>query len=379
VADSETGTSKRGTDQRGTGTTSRGIEDRSLDDRVAIPLTTTSMVTGVLPSQAAKSPNAAPAKKHISPANIWAYRVGWFLPNPANGWTHVFKIRGFKDLLTQLEETQLQGKVSKLVIIAHGDAAGLVQLNQNMTPENVALFGDDFNRLAMFLSTDGMLIFQSCQAGLGDKGSLLLKKISSYLQPNQYAIGFMVNGLSPSIGPGLAGDVFEAPGSMPGMPLREFKNSKRMNEDSVYAKWAQDGYIVRLPIPEEFSNLKGSWEVIMAIANAKIASRFKSVTLKISNDLIELADDSKVIWSGTYKIDFTYRTEVAKKPRTIDINYTVGEYKSKTALGILSFGRADFNSLTICLAEPSKERPDDFTSPANSRRLLLELKRRTAL
>lgn len=303
--------------------------------------------------------------------NVWAFRIGNYKPNPAGGWTHAIRFSGLDDLIEKLKQASLQGRLSKLVINAHGNKAGLIQLDHNLEIDNVTSFAEYFNKLSTFLIPNGMLLFHSCQAGGGAPGTLLLSRISSYMQPGQYIIGYSVSGQNSGSYPALAGDVFEAPNSMPDLPIELYKKGerRRLNENSIYAKWAQNGRVIRLPLEEEISRLKGLWTVIAATRNTKSERQFKDVSVKITLDTFELTKGDKRIWSGTYRID------INKIPRTIDINYTFGKDKGKTSFGLLRFGEADFDSLTICLADPARERPDAFTSLANSGRLLLELKR----
>ena len=375
MADPEKGTSKQDLLKRGTSTTSRGTKDRALDRQIMIPQVKTPMTTDV-----------APPTKPMSPTGVWAYRIGKALPNPADGWPHVVKIRNFKDLISHLERARLVGNVSKLAIVAHGDSAGLVQMDRNVSPDNVELFADDFGKLATFLTKNGKLMFMACQAGLANEGTHLLKKISSYLNPDQVVVGFSINGFwVGESSPGLAGNIFEAPKSMRGMPLKEYKGSKRMTEDSVFAKWAQDGRIIRLPLQEEISTLRGSWQVVTAKRSSKNVNRLRQATLKYSSvypyaeDIIELvAKNNNTIWAGTYKYGLTDQTRGVDNPKTIDILYTTGKDKGKLALGIFRFGKADYASLTLCLAEPLKDRPKAFTTPVKSGRLLLELRRQVS-
>jgi len=351
MAGPDAATSTRATDRRGVDAGSRETGKRGLEKPA--------------PDLPPTPPQKPPVKE--TQINVWAFRIGAFLADSKSEWTHVIHIEGLKDLLEKLAEAELRGRVSKLVIVAHGDSAGLIQLDHDVTAKNVASFADDFKKLATFLKPDGKLMFESCQAGLGDEGTLLLKGISSHLQPAQTVVGFMVNGLLGRIG--MAGDVFEAPNSMRDMPATEFKGAQRMTEESLYAKWAQNGRILRLPLPEELSGLRGGWLVTQSLVNGKNAKPLEGATAKITLEEIALTKGKKPVWSGTHKLDLITR------PRTIDITFASGKEKGKTALGILRFGEADFDSLTICLAEPGKARPDDFTSLEKSGRTLLALKR----
>jgi uncharacterized protein (TIGR03067 family) len=308
------------------------------------------------------------------PINVWAFRVFVFKPNKAQGWTHTIHFDTLADLLKQLRERELQGRIAKLVIVAHGDSAGLVQLDRRLTVETSESFAADFKQLSTFLAPEGKLMFESCQAGADEPGSLLLKRLSTYLNAGQTVIGFIVNGLGPGHLGGLAGDIFEAPNSMPGMPASAFKGKKvLLTEDSVYAKWARAGKIVRLPVLEEFAKFKGSWTVIALKGPGKMSAEYSGATFAIGLSDIRVVQKGKTLAGARYKANLTLR------PRTLDVDYTAGVDKGKQAAGILEFGEADFDSLKIALSTPAKQlpqkRPPDFSYPPGASHVVIELKR----
>ena len=64
------------------------------------------------------------------------------------------------------------------------------------------------------------------------------------------------------------------------------------------------------------------------------------------------AEGSKAaVVSGTYTVD------AAKTPMAIDMKPSAGRYKDKTLPGIV---KADGETMTICFAEPGKDRPTAF-------------------
>lgn len=86
-------------------------------------------------------------------------------------------------------------------------------------------------------------------------------------------------------------------------------------------------------------------------------------------------------WTHVFKIESlenllkALQDNTVNRPRTMDLTYSSGPFKGQTAAGIYKFGIEDYDSMTICLSGPSAKRPTDFTSPAKSNRLLLEMTR----
>jgi uncharacterized protein (TIGR03067 family) len=316
-----------------------------------------------------KQTAGSPSGRAVASNGVWAFHTGDFKPDRSLGWTHAFKIKNLDDLIKKMSDEELVGSVSKLAIVAHGDSGGLVQLDPELTEKNVDSFSKDWKRLTQYLTPNAKFMFMSCVAGAGTEGTQLLRAISSYL-PGRLVIGFTINGSIRARG--VAGDIWEAPKGRTGMNPALFKGEPRMTDESVFAKWVQDGRLVRLPPVDELASLKGKWLITRATTNAKRADQFEGAHAQITLDNIELTKGKKRIWAGTHKLD------LLKKPRTIDINFTAGKENGKSVLGILRFGDADFDALTICLAEPSQERPADFDSSSGNKQTVFEMKRETA-
>lgn len=364
------GSSARATDRREVEKDKRGTQDRGGNglERGTQADTASSAARPAVPT----SPGT-PLRQQLEAINVWSFRVFHFRPNKAGGWSHTIHFDKLTELLKKLEDEKLHGRVNKFVIVAHGDKAGLVKLNKDLTTETLESFAADLTTLGKFLTPDGKLLFESCQAGAGEGGSLLLVNLSKLLKPEQTVVGYIVNGLGPGPGGGLAGDIFEAPKSMPGMAASQFKGSKRrMTEESFYAKWARGGKIVRLSLLEEFEKRRGTWIVGSWKGPGKMSAQYSGATFEIRADDFTVSRNGKSLTSGSYKADFT------KRPRIIDIDYKLGADRGKKAVGILEFGEADFDVLRILLTVPAtetKERPADFAYVPDAPLMLIELKR----
>ena len=177
-------------EMRGMGSEARGIKPNGIEQGLQ---GTGEDARGTEKKVVQPSPTDAPvfAQRQQSLANVWATQVGIFKLPKESEWTHVFNQMGsLKKLVEKLKEGKLQRRVAKLAIVAHGDTAGLVQLDSDMTSTNVTSFRLDLADLIDYLTPNGKLIFMSCIAGAGKEGDELLSTISSYL-PGRYGLGLL--------------------------------------------------------------------------------------------------------------------------------------------------------------------------------------------
>jgi uncharacterized protein (TIGR03067 family) len=132
---------------------------------------------------------------------------------------------------------------------------------------------------------------------------------------------------------------------------------------------AEDGNANEKAVAKDLRAFKGTWRLSSKEVDGK---KFGKEEIK---DVIGTSDGSgkfsvrrgdKVVGEGTIKLDPT------KRPKTIDVTYTEGERKGKTALGIYDI---ESDTFRVCVARPGDERPAEFSAKAGSGRTLIVYKR----
>jgi uncharacterized protein (TIGR03067 family) len=122
------------------------------------------------------------------------------------------------------------------------------------------------------------------------------------------------------------------------------------------------------PSAKERARLQGAWTVVSHEANGK-----KSKAATIAGWKLTVSGDRMTTRDGTELLDeSTFRLRPAATPRGIDLKLTAGPDKGKQVKGIY---KLDGDSLTICVAEPGKERPKAFKTSEGSGHMLFVFKR----
>jgi uncharacterized protein (TIGR03067 family) len=120
---------------------------------------------------------------------------------------------------------------------------------------------------------------------------------------------------------------------------------------------------------KELKKLAGTWQADSYALNGQKAppDDLKKIKLAMTADgKATVLSDGKAILKLTVKLDPT------QQPKTIDLTFTEGDLKGKTALGIYELKGDTFR---LCRAAPGKERPSEFSSKPKSGHALMTYKR----
>jgi uncharacterized protein (TIGR03067 family) len=115
---------------------------------------------------------------------------------------------------------------------------------------------------------------------------------------------------------------------------------------------------------KEYQKFTGTWRIeSMVVEGAKVEEdQFKTARLVLKGDKFSMTHGD-VTYGGTYRVD------VSKKPKTIDVVFTEGPDKGNTLLGIYEL---DGDTYKVCIG---KERPKEFVSKPGSGHVLEVFKR----
>jgi uncharacterized protein (TIGR03067 family) len=128
---------------------------------------------------------------------------------------------------------------------------------------------------------------------------------------------------------------------------------------TVTLPWFLTGAIaLAAPAPQKKDEdlLQGQWQAISVEHNGK-----KAPAKEIAHWNLMVARDKMTARDGEMLLDeSTFHLDPAATPRSIDLMLTDGPDKGKAVLGIY---QVQADKLTICVAEPGKERPKQFHAP----------------
>jgi uncharacterized protein (TIGR03067 family) len=120
-------------------------------------------------------------------------------------------------------------------------------------------------------------------------------------------------------------------------------------------------------IKKELARFNGTWRFVsVEMEKTKLTEEsLKHPRMKIDGDKFTVSDEN-VSQSCTFKID------LSKKPKTIDVTYTNGPEKGKISLGIYEL---EGDTYKICVDPEGKNRPTEFAVKPGSGYVLEILKR----
>jgi uncharacterized protein (TIGR03067 family) len=120
-------------------------------------------------------------------------------------------------------------------------------------------------------------------------------------------------------------------------------------------------------VKKEIARFEGTWRFeSLEVEEAKVPKEsFKDSKLVIKGDKFTYKEGEGV-YGGTFKVD------VSKKPKTIDITFTEGPEKGKTFKGIYEL---EGDTYKVCLDPKGKDRPTKFETKKGTGVVLEVLKR----
>ena len=123
-------------------------------------------------------------------------------------------------------------------------------------------------------------------------------------------------------------------------------------------------------VQKDLKSMTGNWTPTSRETDGERASAdaFKGVTVKVAADGTATASkDGKVV----RKVKWV-NMDPTQKTKTVDVEVIEGDDKGKTLLAIY---RVDGDKFTVCVANPGKDRPTEFSTAADSGRSLMSYTR----
>jgi uncharacterized protein (TIGR03067 family) len=121
---------------------------------------------------------------------------------------------------------------------------------------------------------------------------------------------------------------------------------------------------------KEVERLQGTWKAVSIEDDGKAVNDTKGFHLVIEKETLTINADVEAVLKGTFKLD------LSKKPRTIDVTITEGKGDRATGKQLHGIYELDKETLKWCTAEPGgKERPTEFGTKAGTKHALFTLKR----
>jgi len=113
--------------------------------------------------------------------------------------------------------------------------------------------------------------------------------------------------------------------------------------------------------------LEGTWKAVKAVANGMEQPDAGEHILVFAGDNFTITRNGEMMLKGAFK------TDAAKKPKTIDFIVKEGRHAGDTIVAIYEL---DGDTLTWCAGEPgTKDRPTELKAGEESKRFCVTLKR----
>jgi uncharacterized protein (TIGR03067 family) len=124
-------------------------------------------------------------------------------------------------------------------------------------------------------------------------------------------------------------------------------------------------------VREQRKRLEGTWQAVSYALDGQEAS---VEDMKRFQLIIDTAGKTTAVQDGKPFIASTTKIDPTADPKTMDITFTLGPDKGRTALAIY---KLEGDTMTICRAAPGKDRPTKFSSKPGSGHTLMVYARRT--
>jgi uncharacterized protein (TIGR03067 family) len=118
---------------------------------------------------------------------------------------------------------------------------------------------------------------------------------------------------------------------------------------------------------KEIDRFRGTWKFVsLEIEGVKVEpEQFKGASLMIDGEKFTMSD-------GVAKYKGSFKFDLSKTPKQLDVLFEEGPEKGKTALGIYEL---EGDTYKVCLGLTGKDRPKEFVSKPGSGHVLEVLQR----
>jgi uncharacterized protein (TIGR03067 family) len=118
----------------------------------------------------------------------------------------------------------------------------------------------------------------------------------------------------------------------------------------------------------EVARHQGAWAVTSFVREGKASPK------ELVDSIVRVVEGDHVVWKrdGKSFAGTTVALDPSKDPATIDVTPDGGPSRGERVLGIYQL---DGDALTICMADPGRDRPRAFEAPEGSKQTLMTFRR----